>query len=94
MKRAAVALVCGLMLGLVGNSARAAEFTCPQENGSFAHPRDGSKFLECVRGVATEKACTTGLMWDDLRKGCASPGAVRKAPPKKPKAKPKKRAAR
>lgn len=84
-------LVCGLLLGLVAGRAQAAEFTCPQSNGTFAHPRDGTKFLECVQGVAHEKACTPGLVWDDLRKGCTSPGAVRRAPPKKPAAKKKKR---
>jgi hypothetical protein len=89
--------LCGLLLGLVSaaNPASAAEpaFTCPTENGNFAHPRDGTKYLECIRGKPIEKACTPGLVWDDLRKGCASPGAVRHKPPKKPpaKKKPKKR---
>jgi hypothetical protein len=88
MKRVVLGLVCGLIFGVTGE-ASAGEFTCPQEEGTFAHPRDGKKFLECIRGIPTEKACMSGLMWDDLRKGCASPKSVRHKPPRKPPAKKK-----
>jgi len=83
-------VTCG---GLTAASARAAEFTCPVDQGRYAHPHDGTKYIECLKGVASVQSCAPGQVFDDLRKGCTAPGNVRKAPPRKPKAKakPKKR---
>lgn len=88
--RSPLTLLLGLTGGLlVASPARAAEFTCPVDQGRFAHPHDGTRYIECIKGVAHEQTCTTGQVFDDLRKGCTSPGNVRKAPPRKPKAKPR-----
>ena len=73
----------------VASPARAGEFTCPVDQGRFAHPHDGTRYIECLKGVPSEQTCAPGQVFDDLRKGCTSPGNVRKAPPRKPKAKPK-----
>ncbi|WP_293274444.1 carbohydrate-binding module family 14 protein [Nannocystis sp.] len=81
-------VTCGL---LTAASARAAEFTCPVDQGRYAHPHDGTKYIECLKGVPSVQSCAPGQVFDDLRKGCTAPGNVRKAPPRKPKAKQKKR---
>ena len=91
MRVAAIGLVCGLAFGAFETNAAAADATCPQENGVFAHPRDGQKYVSCDKGVATERTCAPGMLWDDLRKSCASASALRHKPPKKPKVKSKKR---
>lgn len=79
-------LTCGL---LVASPARAGEFTCPVDQGRFAHPHDGTRYIECIKGVPSEQTCAPGQVFDDLRKGCTSPGNVRKAPPRKPQVRPK-----
>lgn len=85
----AAGLLCGLVFGLFASTAEATDVTCPQEYGVFAHPRDGKMYIECQKGRPIEHACSAGMLWDDLRKACASPGAVRHKPPKKPKARKK-----
>lgn len=91
--RTTTILLLGLAGGLFAAAPRvhAADFTCPIDQGRFAHPHDGAKYFECVKGVATVQTCAPGTLFDDLRKGCTSPGNVRKAPPRKPKASKKKR---
>lgn len=89
MKTVALGLVCGLVFGVT--TARAADSMCPKEYGVFAHPKDGSRYVECQKGVATERTCSPGMLWDDLRKACASAKALRHKPPKKPAIKKKKR---
>jgi hypothetical protein len=43
-------------------------FTCPQKYGQFEDPKQCDKFYECDDGVATEKLCPDGLMFDPLNR--------------------------
>jgi hypothetical protein len=79
MRAAAIGLVCGLAFGVFASTAEAADVTCPQEYGVFAHPRDGKKYVECQKGRPTEHACSPGMLWDDLRKAVRRQGGAPQA---------------
>ncbi|KAL0850459.1 hypothetical protein ABMA28_012258 [Loxostege sticticalis] len=43
-----------------------AQFKCPSKDGQYEDERQCDKFYECVDGVATEKLCPDGLVFDPL----------------------------
>jgi hypothetical protein len=43
-------------------------FNCPQKFGQFEDPKQCDKYFECDDGVATEKLCPDGLMFDPLNR--------------------------
>ncbi|BES93714.1 Chitin Hypothetical protein Peritrophin-A domain [Nesidiocoris tenuis] len=45
-----------------------AQFRCPSKNGQFEDPSQCDKFYDCVDGVATEKLCPDGLVFDPLNR--------------------------
>jgi len=45
-----------------------AAFTCPQKFGQFEDPKQCDKYYECDDGVAREKLCPDGLMFDPLNR--------------------------
>jgi hypothetical protein len=45
-----------------------AAFTCPQKFGQFEDPKQCDKYYECDDGVAKEKLCPDGLMFDPLNR--------------------------
>ncbi|XP_046403472.1 protein obstructor-E isoform X2 [Ischnura elegans] len=60
MTSSAVALI----LFAVAAVTLAAEFRCPEKYGSFADPKQCDKYYECDEGVAKEKLCPDGLVFD------------------------------
>ncbi|XP_059482084.1 protein obstructor-E [Neocloeon triangulifer] len=50
-----------VLLGLICVYAQ----QCPEKNGRFADPRQCDKYIECEDGVATEKLCPDGLLFND-----------------------------
>ncbi|KAK7579758.1 hypothetical protein V9T40_000387 [Parthenolecanium corni] len=45
-------------------TVQAAEFKCPHKNGVFEDPIQCDKFHECDEGIAKEKLCPDGLVFD------------------------------
>lgn len=43
-------------------------FNCPQKYGQFEDPKQCDKFYECDEGIAKEKLCPDGLMFDPLNR--------------------------
>jgi len=50
-------------------------FTCPTENGSFAHD-DCWMYWECANGIAYERKCADGTAWNDRIKMCDWPANI------------------
>ena len=50
------------------NAVPGAAFTCPQKFGQFEDPQQCDKYYECDDGVAKEKLCPDGLMFDPLNR--------------------------
>lgn len=46
----------------------AVEFKCPQKNGVYEDANQCDKFYQCTDGVATEKLCPDGLVFDPLNR--------------------------
>jgi len=44
------------------------QFQCPKKNGQYEDPVQCDKFYECKDGVATEKLCPDGLVFDPLNR--------------------------
>lgn len=42
-----------------------AQFKCPEKNGYFPDPIQCDLYYHCSRGVAEEKLCPDGLLFDD-----------------------------
>ncbi|XP_049782395.1 protein obstructor-E-like [Schistocerca cancellata] len=62
---ASAARCCCLALLLVAAHA-ASNFKCPEKDGLFEDSRQCDKFYDCRDGVATEKLCPDGLVFDPL----------------------------
>ena len=43
-------------------------FNCPEKYGQFEDPKQCDKYYECDEGVAKEKLCPDGLMFDPLNR--------------------------
>lgn len=43
-------------------------YNCPKDDGQFEDSRQCDKFYECVDGVAKEKYCPDGLVFDPLNR--------------------------
>lgn len=43
-----------------------AQFKCPPKDGQYEDARQCDKYYECVDGIATEKLCPDGLVFDPL----------------------------
>lgn len=54
------------LLATVAVSASAQSFKCPPKDGQYEDARQCDKFYECNDGVATEKLCPDGLVFDPL----------------------------
>lgn len=44
----------------------AQNFRCPEKDGQYEDPIQCDKYYECVDGVAKEKLCPDGLVFDPL----------------------------
>lgn len=44
-------------------------FQCPSD-GYFSDPCDCSKFYQCWQGIAYQKSCQSGLLWNQERQYC------------------------
>ncbi|XP_037810341.1 protein obstructor-E [Lucilia sericata] len=60
-------VVCAIVAALCISSASAA-FECPKPNGQFEHEIQCDKYYECDDGVAKEKLCPDGLVFDPLNR--------------------------
>ncbi|CAH1403070.1 unnamed protein product [Nezara viridula] len=65
---ASVSVMRTFCLLLVLASAYAAEYRCPEKYGQFEDAKQCDKFYECEEGVATEKLCPDGLVFDPLNR--------------------------
>lgn len=43
-------------------------FNCPSKDGQYEDPKQCDKYYECIDGVATEKLCPDGLVFDPLNR--------------------------
>lgn len=48
--------------------AQKSSYKCPEKDGQYEDPIQCDKFYECVDGVATEKLCPDGLVFDPLNR--------------------------
>ncbi|XP_049952536.1 protein obstructor-E-like [Schistocerca serialis cubense] len=48
-------------------------FTCPEKNGRFPSPQQCDAYIECEEGVATEKLCPDGLLFNPKARFFAYP---------------------
>jgi hypothetical protein len=54
------------LIALVLVSAANAQFKCPPKDGQYEDSRQCDKFYQCEDGVAVEKLCPDGLVFDPL----------------------------
>ncbi|GLV40991.1 obstructor-A [Carabus blaptoides fortunei] len=54
------------LLATVAVTASAQSFKCPPKDGQYEDARQCDKFYQCTDGVATEKLCPDGLVFDPL----------------------------
>jgi len=57
-------IATSLILAAVIITGNAQSFRCPDKDGQYEDPVQCDKFYECVDGVATEKLCPDGLVFD------------------------------
>jgi len=58
---------CGLaVLAMVAVGTHGQSYKCPAKDGQYEDSRQCDKFYQCVDGVATEKLCPDGLVFDQL----------------------------
>ncbi|XP_059480882.1 protein obstructor-E isoform X2 [Neocloeon triangulifer] len=55
---------CLLLVASLVAASLAAEFRCPAKYGQYEDERQCDKYYECEEGVATEKLCPDGLVFD------------------------------
>lgn len=60
-------VVCAIVAALCISTASAA-FQCPKPNGQFEDDLQCDKYYECDDGVAKEKLCADGLVFDPLNR--------------------------
>lgn len=53
---------------IVAANAQKSSYKCPEKDGQYEDPIQCDKFYECVDGVATEKLCPDGLVFDPLNR--------------------------
>ncbi|XP_055389605.1 protein obstructor-E [Condylostylus longicornis] len=63
MKKFVICAIAAALLVVTTNAQKA--FTCPEANGQFEDPVQCDKYYECKDGVAHEKLCPDGLVFDE-----------------------------
>ncbi|EAT38549.1 AAEL009577-PA [Aedes aegypti] len=53
-----------VLIAVFAVAATHAQFKCPKNRGQFEHPEQCDKYYVCDEGVATEKICPDGLVFD------------------------------
>ncbi|KAH0563674.1 hypothetical protein KQX54_004341 [Cotesia glomerata] len=56
------------VLSIVRPSSLYAVFTCPKKDGQYEDPVQCDKYYDCEDGIATEKLCPDGLVFDPLNR--------------------------
>lgn len=52
------------VLALAATISASSDFECPPKDGQYEHPEQCDKYYECEDGVAKEKLCPDGLVFD------------------------------
>lgn len=52
------------MVALVATTVTAQNFVCPERDGTFEDTKQCDKYYECVDGIAQDKLCPDGLVFD------------------------------